>query len=407
MSFRLLSLSAMYSGYLASFYDNNSEIKKIPYDSHLDLLLNDSTEFAGSYVRNFRKLGINAECIIANDGLLQKKWAIEHGIKTTMTQEVLYEQVKTFNPDILWIENLGIISFEWLNRIRNTVKNIKLVVGYHCAPFNKKVLDTLQGIDLMITCTPGLKSEFEKLGKKAFLVYHGFDKDILPRISDKKEIFRNDFVFSGSLISGSNFHSQRIKLIERIIKENIKIGLYVDLEKDYRIKAKQSIFLLGSFLNHMRMGNFVRNNKLFERGRNWVDNYSGALKGLRQKPVFGIDMYNLFRQSKVVLNYHIGVAGEYAGNMRMFEVTGVGSCLLTDNKKNMKDLFDTETEVVVYDGEEDCIEKVKWLMEHDTEREKIALAGNRKTMNSHTVENRCRLIMEILVAELNKNYSGK
>jgi spore maturation protein CgeB len=116
-------------------------------------------------------------------------------------------------------------------------------------------------------------------------------------------------------------------------------------------------------------------------------------------------MLNLFRNSKIVLNYHIGVAGDFAGNMRMFEVTGVGSCLLTDNKKNMRDLFDTDTEVVVYDNEDDCVAKVKWLLDHEKERKSIGLSGQQKTLKYHTVENRCSQIIDILNNEL--KLSGK
>jgi spore maturation protein CgeB len=397
----------MYSGYLDSFYSRNSEILKTPYEEHLDHLLEDSTEFVGSYIRNFRKLGIDVSCIIANDNMLQKKWSRENRINNRGEKDILFEQVKLHNPDILWIENLSMVSFSWLTQVKNNPGNIKLIVGYHCAPFNKKVFDSLRGIDIMITCTPGLKSEFEKIGKKSFLVYHGFDKDILSRIKQENPIIKNDFIFSGSLISGGDFHSKRIRLIERIIKENINLKLYVDLEKDFKIKVKQTVFLLNRLLTKLKLGNLISNNTILGYGKSRVDGYSDSLKELKRQPVYGIDMFDLFRQSRIVLNYHIGIAGEYAGNMRMFEVTGAGSCLLTDNKKNMQDLFDTEREVVVYDGEDDCIAKVKWLLEHEEERKKIASAGNQKTLNFHTVENRCRLLIEILNAELKNKRQGR
>jgi spore maturation protein CgeB len=99
---------------------------------------------------------------------------------------------------------------------------------------------------------------------------------------------------------------------------------------------------------------------------------------------------------------HIGVAGNFAGNMRLFEATGVGSCLLTDNKKNIDDLFDINKEVVVYNNPKDCIEKAKWLLKNESERKKIADAGQQKTLKMHTVENRCKLILEIIDKELNQ-----
>jgi spore maturation protein CgeB len=140
-------------------------------------------------------------------------------------------------------------------------------------------------------------------------------------------------------------------------------------------------------------------------GKTWVDSYSDTLLKHKKPPVFGIDMFNLFMNSRVVLNFHIGIAGDYAGNMRMFEVTGVGSCLLTDNKKNMSDLFIPGSEVVVYDNDEDCIHKINWLLDHDDERKSIAIAGQQKTLAYHTVANRCSSIVDIINNEL-KN-SGK
>jgi len=89
--------------------------------------------------------------------------------------------------------------------------------------------------------------------------------------------------------------------------------------------------------------------------------------------------------------------------MRMFEVTGVGSCLLTDNKKNMNDLFIPGVEVVTYDNPDDCIEKAKWLLNHEEERKKIAFAGHQRTLKFHTVENRCRTIIEIIENELSNS----
>jgi spore maturation protein CgeB len=88
--------------------------------------------------------------------------------------------------------------------------------------------------------------------------------------------------------------------------------------------------------------------------------------------------------------------------MRLFEATGVGSCLLTDNKANMSDLFDINKEVVVYNSPGDCVARVKWLLENEEERKKIAIAGQKRTLESHTVEARCKSILEIINKEIKK-----
>lgn len=378
---------------------------QLSYSDHKKVLLEDTIEFVGAYQKNFKRSGIEADCIICNDSKLQDKWGRERGISTEKSQDILIDQVISYRPEVIIVENLSYVTPSVLEHFRKQVPELKIIAANHCSPFNAKVLEGLKGVDFVFTCTPGLKKNIEDLGKKSFLVYHGFDSDLLRKVKSLQGPPQNDFIFSGSLITGGDFHAKRIKLIERILKENIDIGLYTNLENNYRIRAKQSLYLLSKALSTIKMKSVADKFQILKYGKTWVDTYSGRLLRHKEPPLFGIDMLNLFRNSKIVLNYHIGVAGDFAGNMRMFEVTGVGSCLLTDNKKNMRDLFDTDTEVVVYDNEDDCVAKVKWLLDHEKERKSIGLSGQQKTLKYHTVENRCSQIIDIVNNEL--KLSGK
>jgi spore maturation protein CgeB len=390
----------MYQGYLDSFYRKNPQTKELVYNDHLNLLMNDATEFAASYIRNFRNLGIETKCVISNDNLLQRKWKSENKLNSDKNSDILFEQINSFKPEILWIEDLSQLNSDWFNNVRKKIKTVKLIVAYHCAPYNKVLLDKLKNVDFIITCTPGLKQSFEQEGLKAYLVYHGFDAELLKRVERRGDSHIKNLVFSGSLITGGRFHNSRINLIESLIREKIDLALYATLEKNFRIRAKQLIFSVTGILKKLKMESLANKIPFFEHGQSPVQGYSDALKGSNHPSLYGIGMYNLFNTSKIVLNIHIGVAADYAGNMRMFEVTGVGSCLLTDNKKNMKDLFEVNKEVVVYDSPEDCIDKVKWLLQHEHEREEIARSGQRKTLEMHTVENRCKSIIDIINNEL-------
>ena len=396
MSFKLLSISSMYSGYLDSFYRKYTSTNELNYNEHYNLLLKDTTEFAGSYTLNFRNLGIDAQCIIANDSVLQNKWKKEAGIVSDDNSKIIFEQVNSFKPDILWIEDLNHINSEWFRKIREQVKSISCIIAYHCAPYNKNQIDKLKLANIIITCTPGLKLDFEALGMKTYLVYHAFDTNLLSRLNEKEPVAGNNLVFSGSLISGGNFHNSRIQLVESLLSNNLDLALYVTLENTYKIKAKQAIYLLSDFLRRVKLEKVTNKFSIFEHGKTPVLSYSNELLSANHNPVYGLDMYNLFRSAKIVLNIHIGVAGIYAGNMRMFEVTGVGSCLLTDNKRNLSDLFDNDREVVAYESPEDCISKARWLLDHEDERSQIARAGQKKTIESHTVESRCKSIIEII-----------
>ena len=400
MDLKLLNISSMHSGYLESFYKKYPQAADLSYDDHYNLLMSDTTEFAGSYCRNFRKLGTDAKCVITNDNVLQCKWKNENNIKTENNCDLIFEQVHSFKPDILWIENLSYLNADWFDSVRNKIKSVRLIIAYHCAPYNKSLLEKLKNVDFIITCTPGIKMALESEGLRSYHVYHGFDSDLLSRLEIVEDITKKDLVFSGSLITGGTFHNSRIKMIDNIFNERIDLALFVTLEDGYKIKAKQMLYFLNNMFKKIGMERLTNAIPVFEYGRSPVVGYSEAILRSNHQPLYGIDMYNLFNSAKIVLNMHIGVAGDYAGNMRLFEVTGIGSCLLTDNKRNMTDLFDTGREVVTYDDPEDCINKIKWLLEREDERDKIAHLGHKKTLESHKVYDRCKSIIDIINKEL-------
>ena len=90
MSFRLFSLSSMYSGYIDSFYNEHPDLYNLSYNEHINILLAETTEFVGAYIRNFRKSGIDADCVIANDHRLQRKWANENSAVPDKINDILF-----------------------------------------------------------------------------------------------------------------------------------------------------------------------------------------------------------------------------------------------------------------------------------------------------------------------------
>lgn len=84
----------------------------------------------------------------------------------------------------------------------------------------------------------------------------------------------------------------------------------------------------------------------------------------------------------------------------MFEVTGVGSCLLTDRGNETAHLFVPDEEIVTYSSIDECIEKVNYLLNNESVRIKIAQKGKARTLKDHTVMNRCQQVNEILQAIL-------
>ncbi len=103
---------------------------------------------------------------------------------------------------------------------------------------------------------------------------------------------------------------------------------------------------------------------------------------------WGLDAYRILARSRVALNRHGDVAEGFANNMRLYEATGVGTCLLTDSRKDLDRFFDVGKEVVTYDSADDCVEKIKYLLDHEDERAAIAAAGQARTLKEHTYRQR-------------------
>jgi spore maturation protein CgeB len=88
--------------------------------------------------------------------------------------------------------------------------------------------------------------------------------------------------------------------------------------------------------------------------------------------------------------------------MRLFETTGVGTCLVTDWKSNLGELFEPDREVVTYRSAEECVDKVKWLLEHPAEREDIARSGQSRTLKDHSFAQRAVQLDQIIRRELSR-----
>lgn len=73
---------------------------------------------------------------------------------------------------------------------------------------------------------------------------------------------------------------------------------------------------------------------------------------------------------------------------RVFEVPGAGGLLLTESADHLEDFYVPDKEIVVFDGVDDLVEKIEFLLSHPDKRDAIALAGFERTKNEHSYEAR-------------------
>lgn len=260
--------------------------------------------------------------IVANS-LLQRIWALEHGVNK-IGEGLVLEQIKHYKPEVVFFED---VNFKIIKGLKKEVPSIKLLIGYRCYPTQCDYRD----FDLTISCSESFPHDY--------VIGHSFEP------LETKNTEEEDFVFYGSFIRGG--HRSRIEFVK---------GL------DLKIYGST-----GGYLNSF-----------------FSDKYD--------RPLYGKEMLKNLAKAKIGFNIHGEIAKE-ACNMRMFETTGVGVCLLTDNLPNK---FFNEDEIVTYDSVEDCKEKVRWLLEHPKERREIALRGQKRTLENYTYEKRAEKLKEII-----------
>jgi hypothetical protein len=261
--------------------------------------------------------------------------------------DVALAQIKVAKPDVLYCQDLSFFPSEVLRELK---QHVRLIVGQIACPLPPE--NFLVGYDLILTSFPHFVDRLRALGISSEYFRIGFDQRILSLLGNiNKDI---GFSFVGGI---SRHHGNALPLLE-----------YLTTQTNMRVFGYGADSLPAS--SPIRQG------------------HGGE--------VWGLDMYRALARSRITLNRHINVAENNANNMRLYEATGVGSMLLTDRKDNLHELFEIGKEVVSYSSQEEAAELVRYYLDHPEEANKIALAGQGRTLRDHTYEKRMSELVSIL-----------
>jgi spore maturation protein CgeB len=99
-----------------------------------------------------------------------------------------------------------------------------------------------------------------------------------------------------------------------------------------------------------------------------------------------------YAQSKICLN--ISMTDDL--NMRTFEIMGAGAFCLTSWIPTIEEHFEDGKHLALYRSVPEAVDKAKYYLSHDSEREKIAQAGYEEVMAKHTIDHRTNKILEAI-----------
>ena len=386
---RILVLNADYPRFLDWFYRRHPGLENTSYAAQM--LARSASLFgvADFYSRNFAALGHPAAEIHINNPWLQSAWAREHGMAFAppeatgaarrpalpgwlqravtpfkpmlrplarkvglspkldlQSETILLAQIEEFRPDLVLNQDIFYADTRLMRRIKNIGKPI-LIGQVGIEPSRGEDWSVY---DLMISQLPTTVKFFRALGIPAEVSHLAFEPSILGELPEAAGL-DVDVSFVGTV---SADHQQRIALLEAVAKRH-------DLK------------LWGNLSGSLPA--------------------SSPLHRCFQGEVWGAEMYQVLKRSRITLNSHIDLAGREAGNMRLFEATGVGAFLLTDFKDNLHTLFAPDREVAVWRSVDDCLEAIDHHLGDDFSRAAIAQAGQARTVAQHTFRHR---VIEIL-----------
>ena len=368
---KFLILNADYSEFLYWLYAQHPGLERQPYEHQMRARNESLFGAADFYSSNLRKLGYEVWDIHTNNESMQKAWADEHGLRIDSDRrwqfrlrrgivpwvsratngqwvyQIMSAQIKHYKPDVLLNQAMDGVSNGFLRGIKPYVK---LLVGEHAATRLPET-ENWSVYDLVISSFRPTVDWFRLKGIPAESIRLGFEPRVLSRLKDGERKIPISFVGSFHPV-----HSTRVAWLEYLC-------------------SMCEVKVWSPHTNHLSASSPILR---FHVGSAW-----------------GIEMYQVLRDSLLTLNHH-GNVGPYANNLRLFEATGVGTLLITDWKENLHEIFDPGKEVVSYRTPEECVEMVQYYLARDEEREAIACAGQQRTLRDHTYHRRMSELVDIV-----------
>ena len=119
----------------------------------------------------------------------------------------------------------------------------------------------------------------------------------------------------------------------------------------------------------------------------------------RVRPIGATELSAHYRRCKIGINMHWGNAE--TGNSRLYELPANGVMQICDRGAGnaTAEIFEEDREIVLYDGVDEAVEKIRFYLRHDTIRHKIARAGYERVMRDYRQEEIYRKLFDELVRE--------
>jgi hypothetical protein len=137
-----------------------------------------------------------------------------------------------------------------------------------------------------------------------------------------------------------------------------------------------NIRYIGKFLGLYRKKGFMK--RLEHNFPELLAYGSGWARG-RVEDELVIDLY---RRSKIGINFHNSLGPI---NGRLYDLAAFGICQICDNKKNLNSVFVEGKEIIGFQTDKECLELLRYYMNHPEEAIEIGRAGQQRFLKDYTM----------------------
>jgi glycosyltransferase involved in cell wall biosynthesis len=249
---------------------------------------------------------------------------------------ILLDIVKNNHFDLVFLAKADTINYKILREINNYSKTFYYFVDPIKIAYSINAFKYASLTTWASASTTAMNLLFKRGGAKSYYILEGFNEKLFSSGENNKHKII-DVIFVGSITS------DRKKYVNYLTRSGINVECF---------------------------------------GRGWEN-----------KPIFFEDLVKKYRNSKIVLNFPREDSGF---SDRVFQVMGTGSFLLSKYCSDLKRVFKRKIHLDWFETPEECINLIKFYLENDEIREKIAQEGHNYVLKNYTWEKMVQKINNII-----------
>jgi hypothetical protein len=400
---RFLYCTNLYPAYVRHYYGVNPLLELESFDGQMLRLDEHAFGWVGAWTDALAPFGYEVHELLFNAAPLQRTWAWENDRRMFSPEDrigIAVEQARRIRPEVMLFD---MYEEPLLKAIKEAVPELRLVIGWVGGTVPSYV-GLWHEFDIVLSCAPESVEWLQAQGVASAHMHHGFNHKVLGHIEQRGK--PGGAAFFGQIATFDAFHGARERFFESLVDAGLGIEIY---SPSYEFSAWDDLYAIAkigawSAARALRAAgapeSFISSLPVVRHALRWRERpampVSRKLKPWLRPGVYGLDMFQAVSDSKVALNAHADASIRYASNMRLFEVTGAGTCLLTDWRENIAELFEPDKEIVTYRSLEECVEKARWLLDHPADCAAIGEAAQTRALRDHTYSRRAARLDEII-----------